>query len=366
MTIVRAAVFEPNSQHPSLQELALRELRDDEVLVKLTATGICHTDLGFRCRVPHALVLGHEGAGKVERVGRAVRDVTPGDHVVLSFRSCHECPSCLAGKPSYCHKFAPLNFTGLRADGSSALAAGERPVGGHFFGQSSFATHSVAHESNVVKVRADAPLELLGPLGCGVQTGAGAVMNVLRPRAGESMLIVGAGGVGMSGLMAAVVEGCAPIVVLEPNPERRALARELGAHHVIDPLNEDVAAVVRSVAPSGILHALDTSGLPKVIAQVLGLLALRGSLALVTATPREAVLEVPMLSAIGRGIAIRGVIEGDAQPREFIPKLVELVMSGRFPLHRRVRFYDLEQIGHALEDQESGKVIKPIVRMPGS
>lgn len=363
MTTIRAAVFEPNSQHAALQELTVRELRDDEVLVRLTATGVCHTDLGFRCRVPHALVLGHEGAGKIERVGSAVRSVVPGDSVVLSFRSCHECPSCLAGKPSYCHKFAPLNFTGLRADGSSALAAGDQPVGGHFFGQSSFATHSVAHESNVVKVRPDAPLELLGPLGCGVQTGAGAVMNVLRSHAGESILIVGAGGVGMSGLMAAVVEGCAPIIVLEPNPERRALARELGAHRVIDPLSEDVTAVVREVAPSGVLYALDTSGLPKVIAQVLTLLALRGSLALVTATPREAVLEIPMLSAIGRGIAIRGVIEGDARPQEFIPKLVELVMSGRFPLHRLVRFYDLEHIGHALEDQESGKVIKPIVRM---
>lgn len=364
MTTIRAAVFEPNSQQPVLQDLTLRELRDDEVLVKLTATGVCHTDLGFRCRLPHALVLGHEGAGKIERVGRAVRDVVPGDNVVLSFRSCHDCPSCQAGKPSYCHNFPPLNFTGLRADGSSALATGDRSIGGHFFGQSSFATHSIAHESNVVKVRADAPLELLGPLGCGVQTGAGAVMNVLRPRAGESIVIVGAGGVGMSALMAAVVEGCAPIIVLEPNPERRALARELGAHRVIDPLNEDVAAVIKEVAPSGVLHALDTSGLPKVVAQVLNFLALRGSLALVTATPRDAVLEVPMLSAIGRGISIRGVIEGDAQPREFIPKLVELVMNDRFPLHKLVRFYDLEHIGRALEDQERGKVIKPIVRMP--
>ncbi|MBL8268061.1 NAD(P)-dependent alcohol dehydrogenase [Steroidobacter sp.] len=363
MTTIRAAVFEPNSQHAALQDLSLRELRDDEVLVRLTATGVCHTDLGFRCRVPHALVLGHEGAGKIERVGAAVRSVGVGDSVVMSFNSCHECPSCLAGKPSYCHKFMPLNFTGLRLDGSSALAAGDRPIGGHFFGQSSFATHSVAHESSVVKVRADAPLELLGPLGCGVQTGAGAVMNVLRPRAGESIVIVGAGGVGMSGLMAAVVEGCSPIIVLEPNAERRALAKELGAHRVIDPLNEDVAAIVREVAPAGVLHALDTSGLPKVVAQVLGLLALRGSIALVTATPREAVLEVPMISAIGRGISIRGVIEGDAQPQEFIPKLVELVMSGRFPLHKLVRFYDLENIEHALEDQESGKVIKPIVRM---
>jgi aryl-alcohol dehydrogenase len=360
---VRAAVFEPGSLHPSVQDLELGELREDEVLVRLVATGVCHTDLGYRNRLPHPIVLGHEGAGHVLGVGRAVTKVVIGDPVVLSYGFCGQCPSCEADKPSYCHSLTALNFTGFRRDGSSALSRAGEPVGAHFFGQSSFATHSVANQANIVKVRADAPLELLGPLGCGVQTGAGVIMNVLKPKFNESLIIIGAGGVGMSALMAAVVEGCQPIIVIEPNAVRRALALELGAHHVIDPLAEDVVARIRGIAPHGVLHAMDTSGLPVVLSQILGTLALRGSLAMVTSSPRDAVLQVPILAAVGRGITIRGVVEGDSVAERFIPRLVDLIVDGRFPLDRLVRFYTLEELDRAFEDQEAGRVIKPIIRM---
>jgi aryl-alcohol dehydrogenase len=366
-TQVRAAVFGPVAEHGLVETLELGDLRDDEVLVRMVATGVCHTDLGYRNRLPHPVVLGHEGAGLVERIGSRVTKVALGDPVVLSYRFCGHCPSCDAHKPSYCHTMVPLNFTGLRPDGSSALSrAGQggqgQVIGAHFFSQSSFATHSVANELNVVKVRADAPLELLGPLGCGVQTGAGAVMNVLKPQRGESLAVIGAGGVGMSALMAAVVEGCAPIVVIEPNPQRRALALELGANHVIDPKSEDVAATLRAHAPTGLLYAVDTSGLPAAIGPVIGALSLRGSIALVSASPRDAVLTFPLLPAVGRGITIRGVIEGDSVSEVFIPKLVDLVVSGRFPLAKLVQFYDLDHINEALHDQETGKVIKPVIK----
>jgi aryl-alcohol dehydrogenase len=362
-TQVRAAVFGPVSERGLVETLELGALRDDEVLVRMVATGVCHTDLGYRNRLPHPVVLGHEGAGRVERVGSHVGKVKVGDPVVLSYRYCGHCPSCDAHKPSYCHTMVPLNFTGLRPDGSSALSrAAGQVIGAHFFSQSSFATYSVANELNVVKVREDAPLEFLGPLGCGVQTGAGAVMNVLKPRGGESLAVVGAGGVGMSALMAAVVEGCAPIVVIEPNPQRRTLALELGANHVIDPLSENVAAKLRDYAPQGLLHAVDTSGLPAAIGPVIGSLSLRGSIALVTASPRDAVLSFPLLPAVGRGITIRGVIEGDSVSEVFIPKLVDLVVNGRFALEKLVQFYDLDHINEALHDQETGKVIKPIIR----
>jgi aryl-alcohol dehydrogenase len=364
--LVRAAVFLPGSLHSQMQNLRVQELRDDEVLVRMVATGVCHTDLGYRNRLQHAVVLGHEGAGRVERVGSAVKKVAPGDPVVLSYRFCGDCASCRVGKPSYCQTMFPLNFTGLRPDGTSALTSGKDLVGAHFFGQSSFATRSVAHESNVVKVRADAPLELLGPLGCGVQTGAGAVLNVLRPNPRESMLLTGAGGVGMSSLMAAVVAGCAPIIVVEPNASRRALAKELGAHFTIAPGEEDVVEKVRQYAPGGVLHAVDTSGLAPVISQILTVLGLRGQVALVTATPREAVITVPLLPAVGRGITIRGVIEGDSLADDFIPQLVEYVVQGKFPLHRLVEFYTLDQLDQAMEDQEAGRVIKPIIRFPAA
>jgi aryl-alcohol dehydrogenase len=362
-THVRAAVFESGSLHARVQTLALGELQDDEVLVRLTATGVCHTDLGYRNRLAQPVVLGHEGAGHVERVGRAVEKVKAGDPVVLSYRFCGHCPSCDAHKPSYCHSMTALNFSGLRPDGTSALSRDGEAVCAHFFSQSSFATHSVANQINVVKVRPDAPLDILGPLGCGVQTGAGAVMNVLKPKPGESLVVIGAGGVGMSALMAAVVEGCSPIIVIEPNAERRALAAQLGASHTIDPINEDVAAKLRGYTPKGLLHAIDTSGLPQAISPVLGVLGLRGSMALVTSTPRDAMLSLPILPAVARGITLRGVIEGDSISDVFVPKLVDLVMSGKFPLERLVKFYDLDHINDALEDQEAGRTIKPIIRM---
>jgi aryl-alcohol dehydrogenase len=361
-TPVRAAVFGPVSERGVVETLELGALRDDEVLVRMVATGVCHTDLGYRNRLPHPVVLGHEGAGRVEQVGARVAKVRIGDPVVLSYRFCGHCPSCDAQKPSYCHTMVPLNFTGLRPDGSSALSRSGQVIGAHFFSQSSFATHSVANELNVVKVREDAPLELLGPLGCGVQTGAGAVMNVLKPQRGESLAVIGAGGVGMSALLAAVVEGCDPIVVIEPNPQRRALALELGASHVIDPLAEDVAAKLREYATKGLLHAVDTSGLPAAIAPVIGALSLRGSIALVTSSPRDAVLSFPLLPAVARGITVRGVIEGDSVSDVFIPKLVDLVVSGRFPLAKLVQFYDLDHINEAMHDQETGRVIKPIIK----
>lgn len=362
---IQAAVFEPSSLHAQVQKLTVGPLQPEEVLVRLVATGLCHTDLGYRKRFEFPVVLGHEGAGWVERIGAAVTRVRPGDPVVLTFRSCGGCPSCEVHKPSYCRDFTRMNFTALRPDGSSALSRRGEAVGGHFFGQSSFASHSVAHQSNVVKVPRDAPLELLGPLGCGVQTGAGAVMNVLKPRAGDSMVVIGAGGVGMSAMLAAVVEGCSPVIVIEPNGERRSLALELGAHHALDPNGIDVATRLRDLVPGGPLHAVDTSGVVQAIAPVLASMALRGDLALVTSTPREAVLPVPLLPAVGRGITLRGVIEGDSVPDRFIPRLVDLVMSDRFPLARMVKYYDLEDINGAFEDQEAGRVIKPIIRPRG-
>lgn len=366
---VKAAVFRPDQPEARIESLRVRELRADEVLVRLVATGICHTDITCRdgfMPMPRPIVLGHEGAGIIERVGSNVRSVRVGDPVVMSFLPCGECPNCKAGIPAYCFQFGAGNMTGRRADGSTALCdEHHHDVAGHFFGQSSFATHSVANERNVVKVRADAPLEILGPLGCGVQTGAGSVMNVLQAKAGESLAVFGAGGVGLSAVMAAAVEGCNPIIIVEPRPERRALALEVGAHHVIDPTDggnvvERLQALTGGI---GVLNAFDTSGIPDVMSQALAALSPRGKLALISLNRLDAVLPLPLIGAIGRGIMIRGVNMGDSVPRTFIPKLVELIMAGRFPLQKLVKFYRFDEINQALEDQDRGRAVKPILRM---
>jgi aryl-alcohol dehydrogenase len=363
----KAAVLREGSPRMAIEEVTLRDLRSDEVLVRLAATGVCHSDIAVRDAVfpvPRPIVLGHEGAGHVERVGAAVKRVAPGDRVVLTYLACGVCPTCRSAEPAYCREFGAQNLTGLRVDGSSALEQNGTPVGGHFFGQSSFAAYSVANVRNVVKVRADAPLELLGPLGCGVQTGAGAVMNALRARPGTSLVVGGGGGVGLSAAMGAIVQGCAQVIVVEPNAGRRKIALEVGATHVIDPLStKDLTATIVELTGGGANYAVETSGRTQVAQQIFSSLAVRGELALIAFYGLTATASFGLLEFIGKGLKVRGVTEGDSVPEEFIPRLVNLHMEGKFPLERLVKFYDFVSINEALEDQESGATIKPIVRM---
>jgi aryl-alcohol dehydrogenase len=363
----KAAVLRDGSPRMSIESVTLRELRPDEVLVRLEATGICHSDIAVRDAVfpvPRPIVLGHEGAGYVERVGAAVANLEPGDPVVLTYIACGACPTCNASEPAYCRDFGARNISGLRLDGSSALEQNGAAVGGHFFGQSSFATYSVANQLNVVKVRPDAPLELLGPLGCGVQTGAGAVMNALRPRAGSSLVVSGGGGVGLSAAMAGAVQGCAKIIVVEPNAGRRRIALEVGATHVIDPAaTQDLPAAIAELTGGGADYAVETSGKTQVAQQIFSSLAVRGELALIAFYGLTATASFGLLDFIGKGLKVRGVTEGDSIPGEFIPRLVDLYMEGRLPLDHLVKYYDFESINQALDDQESGATIKPIVRI---
>jgi aryl-alcohol dehydrogenase len=283
---------------------------------------------------------------------------------VLTYLSCGVCPTCRASEPAYCRDFGARNITGLRLDGSSALEQHGTPVGGHFFGQSSFAAYSVANERNVVKVGPDAPLELLGPLGCGVQTGAGAVMNALRARPGTSVVVAGGGGVGLSAAMAAAVQGCAQIIVVEPNEGRRKIALDIGATHVIDPkATQDLTAAIVELTGGGADYAVETSGRTEVAQQIFAGLAVRGELALIAFYGLTASTSFNLLDFTGKGLKVRGVTEGDSIPEEFIPRLLSLHMEGKFPLDKLVKYYDFESINQALADQESGATIKPIVRI---
>jgi aryl-alcohol dehydrogenase len=337
----------------------------DEILVRIAGVGLCHTDLVFGARLqimkPPA-ILGHEGSGIVERIGAAVTKVVPGDHVVLTFNSCGTCPRCLAGQPSYCFSFPQLNYGAGRPDGSSAVTVGGERASANFFGQSSFATHAMAHERNVIPVDRDVPIELMGPLGCGVQTGAGSIINALACRAGSSLLILGAGAVGLSAVLGAVVQGCGTIIVVEPQKPRRALALELGATHVIDPVGADLAAAVRAIVPAGVDYAFDNSGLKNVIAAAIGCLAPHAKFGLVGVPPQmEDALSVPIAVMVGAGYSFIGIMEGDSDPDHFIPKMVALYRSGKFPFDKLITTYRLEEINRAVAEQHSGLCIKPVM-----
>lgn len=363
---IQAAVLRSRSGPFGLEAVELEEPRPGEVLVRVVATGVCHTDMVMRDQdlpTPQPVVLGHEGAGVVERVGEGVVKVAPGDHVVMTFNSCGTCPSCRDHAAAYCHEFFPRNFMGARPDGSSGLSRDGETIHANIFGQSSFATFALCHERNAVKVPKDAPLEILGPLGCGVMTGAGAVMNSLKVAAGRSLAVFGAGAVGLSAVLAAKAVGAAPIIVVDINPARLALALSLGADHALDGRTEAVVERILAITGAGADFTIDTTANLKVMRQAVDALAPRGTCGLVGASKMGDELGLDAVALMSGGRTVRGVVEGDADPDVFIPRLVELHQAGQFPFDRLIAFYPLERINEAVKDGEEGRVIKPVVRM---
>ena len=361
----RAAVARTQQAPLTLEDIDIAAPRADEVLVRMAATGICHTDVvclnGFP--VPMPIVLGHEGAGVVEAVGSGITGLAPGDHGLLSFNSCGICANCKSHEPAYCHQFLGLNFGGMRLeDGSSPLSRLGEKVHGQFFGQSSFSTLAIARAVNAVKVDKSLPLASLAPLGCGVQTGAGAVMNSLKVRAGRSLLIFGCGAVGLSAVMAAKIVGASPIVVVEPNAARRALALELGATHALDPKGQDdLVGALREAGGGGFDYALDTSGIPAVMKSAVDVLLPNGILGLIGIPPPDAPMPMSIMDLYMRGLGVKCVVEGDADPQTFIPQLIELYRAGMLPLDRLIKQFPFERINEAFAAATDGSVIKPVV-----
>ena len=359
---IKAAVVKAPHAPFTIESVQLDAPSPDEVLVELVATGVCHTDIAIVEQVlplPLPYVLGHEGAGVVVEAGRAVSGITKGDHVVLTFGSCGSCGRCSAGHPAYCESAPLLNFAGRRADGSSTIrsAAGE-PINASFFGQSSFATHALAPARNVVRVPKDVPLEFLGPLGCGLMTGAGAVLNVIKPRPDSTFVIFGAGALGFAALFAAKLLGCRNIVAVDRVKSRLQLARELGANEVIDTTTTDLDQALASLG--GCDFAFDTTGVPRVIEAAIRSLKVCGELALVGAS-NERTMTTDIMHLIS-GRVVRGIVEGDAEPQSFIPFLAERFREGKFPIDRLTGFYPFEQINAAVSAGTSGATIKPVVQ----
>ena len=359
-----AAIVRDHHGGFGLESALLDPPRSDEVLVRIVATGLCHTDILVRdgiMPVPFPIVLGHEGAGTIIAVGSAVTDLMPGDPVILTYLSCGHCRQCEGGSTASCAHIRDLCFSGARPDGSHALRGGEgEALNDRFFGQSSFATHCIANRRNVVKVSAEAPLELLGPLGCGVMTGAGTVWNALRVGPGDSFAVHGAGAVGLSAVMAARVAGATTIIAVDVVPSRLALARELGATHVVDATQEDSVAAIRSITKGGSGFALDTTGRPGVMQGAVSALRQRGVAALVAAT--EPVLQLDLHDLLAGCKSLVGVIEGGGVANDVIIRLIDLHSKGLFPFERMVRMYDASQINEAVKDVLAGTTIKPILR----
>jgi len=348
--------FEPRT-------LVLDEPKADEVLVKIVATGICHTDatvLDKSIAVPYPVVLGHEGAGIVEKVGANVSTVQPGDHVVLGFSYCGHCDNCLQGNAGGCENMLPLNFGGKNKHGATPLHTEDGQDISQFFGQSSFATYATVGETNVVKVDKEIDLRYLGPFGCGIMTGSGTVLNSLSPEPGTSFVVFGTGAVGLSGMMAAKIAGCYPIIAVDIHDSRLELAKELGATHTINSKQEDVTTKISEITGKGAHYALETTGVPEVILAGIRCLRVKGEIATVAVGKRDLTLNV-FTDIVGPAKTLKGVIEGDAVPQLIIPKLVQFFKNGLFPVDKLIKFYEFDQIEQAFADSKNGSTIKPIV-----
>ncbi|SHF99351.1 aryl-alcohol dehydrogenase [Desulfacinum infernum DSM 9756] len=360
---IRAATVNEAGGDFIIRELEMEEPRESEVVVRIVGAGICHTDLVARDQhlpIPLPAVFGHEGAGVVEKVGSKVTKVEPGDHVVLAWGACGQCPSCLSGRDPYCHNFFLYNFHGARPDGTVTLKDEHGVVHGSFFGQSSFASHALADQRNVVKVPKDVPLDVLAPLGCGVMTGAGAVINSLKVRPGSTIAVFGIGTVGMSAVAAAKLVGCTTIIAVDVQEGRLKKAMELGATHVVHAGHADPVQAVLDITGGGVQYSLECVGNPAVLRQATDCLAMPGVCGLVgvTAPGTEVVLD---MDRIMNGRAVQGIIEGDAIPELFIPQLIELYKQGRFPFDQLITKYPFEEINRAVHDMESGAVVKPVL-----
>lgn len=360
---ITAALSGRGGDAPQLVELEQEEPRAGEMRIRLVATGICHTDLHEHPgrHSPQPIVLGHEGAGVVEKLGDGVTGFALGDHVILSGNSCGKCPSCLDNRPTYCDLAMPLCFGGQRLDGSTALCGDGAAIHSHFFGQSSFATHSIVPQRTAVKMDKDLPLEKLGPLGCGIITGAGGVIEALKIGFGDTIAIFGVGGVGLSAVMAAKLVGARRIVAVDLNRERLALAREFGATDCIVGDEDDLASKIRGITGRGVDFSFNTTNAAPVHTLALDVLAMNGTAGFVAAPRGEWAPQ--MFGMLAGGKQLRGILGGDAHPAIFLPKLADYWRQGRFPFDRMLKFYPFADIDRAFADAHSGKAIKPVLLM---
>ncbi len=359
---IQAAVVHNEGESLKIEEVELAEPGADEVLVRIVATGVCHTDAeSINGRgAPFPAVLGHEGAGVVEKVGSGVTNIQTEDHVVLSYAYCGVCSQCLTGHQNLCERTVELNFGGKSMDGKNRIHQHDHSVSS-FFGQSSFATYSIANKNNVVKVDKDVDLALLGPLGCGIQTGSGTVMNTLRPEPGTSLAIYGGGAVGLSAVMAANLMGLKHIIVVDLHQNRLDLAKELGATHVLNGKEVDVVEEIRNITNGGVHYGIETTGATQVIIQSVQALRVSGTVAIV-GMGGDVSLNFTK-DILMEGKKVMGAVQGDSIPQLHIPKLIQYYKEGKFPFDKLIKFYDFEDINTAFEESKSGLTLKPVVRI---
>jgi Zn-dependent alcohol dehydrogenase len=362
---MKAAVSYETNARMRVEEVTLDEPQDYEVLLKLVAAGTCHSDLHFLkgdIPVTMPVVMGHEGAGIVQKVGPGVTTLKPGDHVVLMVAfSCGKCSYCAEGRPTLCVENLPIQIMGTLPGGGIRLHKGDQDLH-HLFGLACFAEYAVVHERSAVKIREDAPLDVVCLLGCGVATGIGAVLNTAGVKAGESIVIYGCGGVGLSAVMAAKLAGAGMIIAVDTLDTKLEMAKELGAHYVINASQENPQQKAVELTGTGVHYAVPCVGNADAIMQAYGSLRMGGKCVVVGLPPIGVNLNIAPYELL-LGKTITGTTQGDIRAFVDVPRYVDLFMDGRLPIDKLItKSCNLEEINEAYEALEKGEVVRTIIR----
>ncbi|KAM0792061.1 hypothetical protein ACM66B_004767 [Microbotryomycetes sp. NB124-2] len=352
-----------------LQEIELDEPQPNELLIEVVACGLCHTDLCIQNGAfpsPFPALTGHEGSGRVLKVGSAVTRAQVGDEILLSFSSCGSCGLCKTDHPAACEKFAEYNFGRIRNGECSKPAAKcnqGKDIHGTFFGQAAFGRHALVVERSVVKVPKGSDLKALAPLGCGLQTGAGGILNVLKPTKDDTVLITGLGAVGMGALFAAASLGVERIIVVDVVDSRLEQALTLGATHAINGKTQDVVTEVKKISPFGIgaSKTLEATGVVPVLKTAYDATAPRGHVCSCGTPGPGNNVPIDIFTNVCNSKTYSGCCEGDSNPPEFVPKLIAMYRDGKFPVDKISKFYDFHELDKAVHDMHSGETIKPVI-----
>ncbi len=362
---IRAAVVRRHHEL-TVETVHLAEPQADEVLIRIRAAGVCHSDLHTlrgELRAPPPLVLGHEGAGIVERVGNAVTSVAPGDRVMVNWLPAdHTCPTCLAGHPSLCERFATTTFQARLPDGSSRLTAEGGTTLGHMLSAATMAEYVVVKEAGVIGFPEGVPFEVAAITGCAVMTGVGAVLNTAQTAPGSTAAVIGCGGVGLSALLGCRLAGCYPIIAVDVIDSKLDFARELGATHTVNSSKEDAVERLRELTNGGPQYVFDSVGAEVTVRQALEAAHSYGTATIVGMHSAIQNVSIPLGALVFPNKRLLGSFVGSSVPMVDLPRLVELYRAGRLELDKLItRSYQLDEIAQAFEDMEAGRVVRGVL-----
>jgi Zn-dependent alcohol dehydrogenase len=350
----------------TIETLGLDPPRANEVLVRVRAAGVCHSDLHTlrgELRTTPPLVLGHEGAGIVEAVGANVTRVKPGDRVLVNWLPADEtCPACLRGQPNLCERFPKTTFAGFLPDGTSRLKTRDGIALKHYLSAATMSELIVIDQASAIPFPGDVPFEIAAIIGCAVATGVGAVINTARIEPGSSATVIGCGGVGLSALLGCKLAGCYPIFAVDVLENKLDFAKQLGATETFNPLQCDIPSTIKSFARGGTDYVFDSVGSPITIAQALQSARPGGTAVIVGMHAAKQDVPIPAGALIFQNKKLLGSFVGSIRPQVDLPRLVELYRARRLPLDALItKRYALGDVATAFADMQAGNVARGVI-----